>query len=463
MTTQVIDIDPEKLIASEHNLRDVKASDVAELALSIKEVGVVVPLVVTLDESSTESEPKYRIVAGHRRALASLLAGAQTVPCVVRDDVIGKHADLEVMLLENVNRRDLSAAEEADGYKQLALLGVGVSVMALATGRPAETIAKAITAAEAPKSSAVAATYDLSMEQLIAISEFEDDPHALAELTTVARQEPAQFDHQLARTRQESTRRRLTAEKTAELVDKGVLVLAERPGWDGPIVRLEELATDKGSKITAAAHAKCPGHAVFVQAYYDGRVELTNYCVDFKANKHRKMTTSGSTVGGKLSDDELAKRRASRAHKALFVAATAVRREFVRALCDRKSLPTAIVPLVWLELAQNAYVTNRQLRPYLKALREIYAELGGNADDEGASALTSGPRLVSEVLRLLAAESEHSWAHDYTSGVHARYLRLLVAAGYTAADVENEMLAEFDARELESAQRLAGSKAQSSK
>jgi len=85
-----------------------------ELANSIKEQGVIQPIIVRPHESL---EGKYEIIAGERRWLASQNAGLHEVPVVVLnvDDV----KSLEFSIIENVQRQDLGPIEEARGYQRL--------------------------------------------------------------------------------------------------------------------------------------------------------------------------------------------------------------------------------------------------------------------------------------------------------------------------------------------------------
>lgn len=82
-----------------------------ELAASIKEHGVIQPLVLR------KLGDKYEIIAGERRYKASQIAGLTTVPAVVAN--IDDNKSAEVALVENVQRRDLTAIEEARSYKNL--------------------------------------------------------------------------------------------------------------------------------------------------------------------------------------------------------------------------------------------------------------------------------------------------------------------------------------------------------
>ena len=85
-----------------------------ELTNSIKEQGVIQPLIVRPDKLSSG---KFELIAGERRLLAAQNAGLHEVPVVVLniDDV----KSLEFAIVENIQRQDLNAVEEAQGYQRL--------------------------------------------------------------------------------------------------------------------------------------------------------------------------------------------------------------------------------------------------------------------------------------------------------------------------------------------------------
>ncbi len=85
-----------------------------ELTNSIRERGVIQPIVVRPDKSSNG---KYEIIAGERRWLASQNAGLHEVPVVILD--IDDVKSLEFAIVENVQRQDLNPIEEARGYQKL--------------------------------------------------------------------------------------------------------------------------------------------------------------------------------------------------------------------------------------------------------------------------------------------------------------------------------------------------------
>lgn len=87
--------------------------ELADLANSIREHGVLQPLVVSYDEDSG----KYVLIAGERRLLASRQAGLDTVPAIIRE--VSEQQRLEMALVENLQRTDLSPLEAAEAYRQL--------------------------------------------------------------------------------------------------------------------------------------------------------------------------------------------------------------------------------------------------------------------------------------------------------------------------------------------------------
>lgn len=88
--------------------------ELAELASSIREHGVIQPLIVT----TGEQRDRYILIAGERRWLAARQAGLAKVPALLRE--AGDQQRLELALIENVQRADLSPLEAAEAYRQLA-------------------------------------------------------------------------------------------------------------------------------------------------------------------------------------------------------------------------------------------------------------------------------------------------------------------------------------------------------
>ncbi|MFV0249824.1 MAG: ParB/RepB/Spo0J family partition protein [Bacilli bacterium] len=108
--------------------------NIMELAESIKEHGVIQPIVVR------KISDKYEIIAGERRYKASVLAGKTTVPAIITN--LDDRDSAEIALIENVQREDLTPIEEAISYKKILDMGyLNQSSLAIKLGKTQSTIA----------------------------------------------------------------------------------------------------------------------------------------------------------------------------------------------------------------------------------------------------------------------------------------------------------------------------------
>jgi len=92
--------------------QDFSSESLGELAESIKEHGIISPLIVT-----KAGENKWQLIAGERRLRAAKSIGLETVPAVVRDFTVQKK--MEIALIENLQRQNLNPLEVAMAYKKL--------------------------------------------------------------------------------------------------------------------------------------------------------------------------------------------------------------------------------------------------------------------------------------------------------------------------------------------------------
>ncbi|MBI5303846.1 MAG: ParB/RepB/Spo0J family partition protein [Chloroflexi bacterium] len=114
-----------------------------ELSDSIKEHGLIQPLIVTPAPDSTELAPRYQLIAGERRWQAAKLAGLATVPVIVRG--ASPQEMLELALVENIQRADLNPLEEANAYRQLmGDFGLTQEEVASKVGKNRTTVANAL-------------------------------------------------------------------------------------------------------------------------------------------------------------------------------------------------------------------------------------------------------------------------------------------------------------------------------
>ena len=106
------EIELDKIVPNEYQPRKVFNDEkMKELAASIKEQGVIQPVIVHRAGSG------YQLIAGERRWRASRLAGLKTIPALVKEAT--KRELLEMALIENIQREDLNPLEAAEAYKRL--------------------------------------------------------------------------------------------------------------------------------------------------------------------------------------------------------------------------------------------------------------------------------------------------------------------------------------------------------
>ena len=108
-----------------------------ELAASIRENGIIQPLVVR------KKDDHYELIAGERRWRASQKAGLHEVPVVIQD--VSDNTALEMALVENIQREDLNAVEEAEAYHALMVsLDLSQEDLAKRVGKERSTVANAL-------------------------------------------------------------------------------------------------------------------------------------------------------------------------------------------------------------------------------------------------------------------------------------------------------------------------------
>ena len=116
-----------------------------ELADSIKEFGVLEPIIIT------KSIKGYEIVAGERRVKASKLAGLETIPAIIKD--FSDEDMMQIAVLENIQREDLTAIEEAEAYDNLVKsLGISQEEVARRVGKSRSHVTNMIGLLKLPKS-----------------------------------------------------------------------------------------------------------------------------------------------------------------------------------------------------------------------------------------------------------------------------------------------------------------------
>jgi len=136
----------EKIIPNRNQPRKIfKEKELLELAESIKENGIIQPLIVTQNETGS-----FDLVAGERRLKASKLAGLERVPVVIKRATKKEH--MVMSIIENVQRADLNCIEEALAYFQLMNeFGLTQEEVAKKVGKERSTVANFLRILKLPK------------------------------------------------------------------------------------------------------------------------------------------------------------------------------------------------------------------------------------------------------------------------------------------------------------------------
>lgn len=127
--------------------RDFSPQDLEGLAASIRERGMLQPLLVTKRdvETPTGLDVRYQLIAGERRWRAAKLAGLREVPVMIRTAQTPEHEKLELALIENIQREDLNPLERARAFAQLiADFGLMQKEVAERVGKSREVVANAL-------------------------------------------------------------------------------------------------------------------------------------------------------------------------------------------------------------------------------------------------------------------------------------------------------------------------------
>ncbi|OGY39243.1 MAG: hypothetical protein A2418_01505 [Candidatus Brennerbacteria bacterium RIFOXYC1_FULL_41_11] len=132
--------------------REFDQTSLEELANSIKEYGILEPLIVTRSEKETQvgRDVEYQLLAGERRLMAAKIAGLSTVPTIIKDNIEDQEK-LEIALVENIQREDLNPIEKAKGFANLMdKFGLSQREVAFRVGKSREAVANALRLLQLP-------------------------------------------------------------------------------------------------------------------------------------------------------------------------------------------------------------------------------------------------------------------------------------------------------------------------
>lgn len=420
--------------------------DLTELTDSIRAHGVRQNLLVVPDPDEAGA---YRLIIGHRRAAAARVAGLTHLAAVI-DPTLTPADQLELMLLENIQRQDLSPIEEADAYQGLLDLGIDEAAIATKTGRSRTTVKARLALRTVPEAAreklhthqATIADAEL-LAKTLARKDVASAPETAAEIEA-AFGLPS-FASTLEDAIDELERRAERAKIIADLTAAGVTLI--EAGHYGSIPKgvkqLNELTDDKkpthrSPALAVESHASCPGHVAWLNSW---SAQVFFGCRDWKQNGHGDRYASQRVPASGEPDVD---RKTLIANNKAAMAAEPVRRRWLHRFLTA-SLTDGFPADALIYAAQVLRVGHTADHLY----GQLYDELryGKNVSEHDRLAdLTDPTRATAHFIALAATHVESQMPKDYwrkgdnRRGLFVVYLTTLASWGYELADVEREYL-----------------------
>ena len=179
-------LDPATLTVDINVRKD--AALTADFVASIREHGVMEPVI-----AHRKDDGVVHVLMGQRRTRAAVEAGRTSIPVMIIESP--EEAErIVTQVVENIQRAELTEADEADAYHQLSLIGVSAAAIAKKTGRTKTTVEEALKA-KSSTAGAAALGKGYTIDEALIMADFEGDQDATEELESVIADEPDQLLH----------------------------------------------------------------------------------------------------------------------------------------------------------------------------------------------------------------------------------------------------------------------------
>lgn len=421
-----------------------------------------------------DEDGKAHIVVGQRRVSAALEIEWPVIPIVIKTRAAAEADRAEeqrllTQLAENEQRAPLSDAEIAAGYRQLALVGVSEDQIARKTNSPRGRVKTALAVAESSAATAAVGKLSLTLDQAAIYTEFDGDDAAIAALDEVAADRPDQLQHAAERIRNDRADAEVIARLNEQIRAHGAEVLddierPERPADLEQIGSLWRVDDENKKRLTFAQAKKYAG--LIGAARRSGWQSPTGENRGFEIVwyltgwKDRGLMTYGTRLP--VTDEEKARRKQKRQDKADMIAATAVRRTWIReVLLAHGSKIDTDSALRW--IAGALWKTPGHLAPSMGSSDYFLLELLGISDEIASTSekdpdtghylhgtavhvrdvvATRDPLRVALAAAIGRTEEVVGFERGDDFGQDrraAKYLRQLRDWGYTLADVEQRI------------------------
>ena len=433
-------LDPATLTVDVNVRKD--AALTADFVGSIKEHGVLEPVIAHRKDDGT-----VHVLMGQRRTRAAIEAGRGAIPVMIIDSPEEAERIL-TQVVENIQRAELTDADEADAYHQLSLIGVSAAAIAKKTGRTKVSVEGALKA-KASDAGAAALGKGYTIEEALIMAEFDGDEDATAELESVLRDEPDQLLHvaQLLRDRRESAA--ALAALIQELEAQGKAVVEDA----GHYADEENLYVSAANRADGEPATDEDANAYVITTDYRGKHNAKPVITGWKelgfTPRYERYDGGTGAQKGPMTEEQKAGRKTLIAYNKAMQSATTVRREFVKTLLARKQAPKG-----WQHFTVHAITHHPETASGYEG--KVAAEMVGAKVEESKAwawnplrehVAKSTTRPEFSLIALVCAGYEKTIAKDSwrsPNQTHRDYLNQLVTWGYTPSEVERIILIDLD-------------------
>lgn len=314
----LVEIEVSKLFPHPDNPRR-DLGDLTELTESIRERGILQNLTVVRHPFADEEE--YTVIIGHRRLEAAKRAGLTTVPC--RVTYMSEREMIATMLLENMQRSDLTPIEEAEGMQMMIDLGETVNTISKKTGLSESTVRRRtrLTKLDRDKLKAVSTERQITMTDLDRLFDIEDEEKRNNVLESIGTRN---FEQQLSAAKEAERVEKARAKALPILEKLGIEKIKSERNWND-YNHVDYVATDDEDFETMLANMLEEHGQLLYEVCYGARLRIWTPSVN-----------DDSDSEDSLSPEEIASREQKVARQAKiaelrdkFTAIFALRREWV--------------------------------------------------------------------------------------------------------------------------------------
>jgi ParB family chromosome partitioning protein len=418
-------LDPANLTVDVNVRKD--AALTPSFVASIKEHGVLEPVIGHRKDDGT-----VHVLMGQRRTRAAVEAARPLIPVMVMDSP--EEAErIVTQVVENIQRAELTEADEADAYHQLSLIGVSAAQIAKKTGRTKITVEDALKAKSSTAGDA-ALGKGCTIEEALILAEFEGNQDATEEIESVLADEPDQLHHVAQQLRDRRDRAAALAALIAELETAGKTIVEDAGHYAGE----ESLYVSAARRPDGEDATEDDANAYIITSNWQGEHSAKPVITGWEAlgftPKHERYDGGSSAQKGPMTDEQIENNK-------LMISATTVRREWITALLAKKQAPKG-----WQYFTVHAITHHSEVASGYDG--EVAAHMAG-AKIEGEKTWAWNPlrdhvaktttRPEFSLIALICAGYEKtiakdSWRTPHQS--HRDYLNQLVTWGYTASETE---------------------------